>query len=85
MKRIHVGYNIPSQEDVYIERFYNDEGTAPVKTIITCPDGNWSYNMDFLSEDEFDVLADRDVHPDIKEDIYIDNLGDEVTSYFTFY
>ncbi|ANQ27029.1 hypothetical protein BA894_11440 [Vibrio natriegens] len=82
MEKVHIGYDIPNQEFVYIERYYNDDGTEPVKTIITCPSENWSYNMDFLTEDEFELLIDRDEPLHVKEDIYLDNLGSEVASYF---
>lgn len=37
MEKVHIGYDILSQEFVFIERYYNDDGTVPVKTIITCP------------------------------------------------
>ena len=85
MKKVHVGFNIPSQDYVFIERYYNDTGTASVKTLIICPDMNWSYSMDFLSEDEFDVLTDKNLHPDDKKDIYIKYLGDDVVAGFTFF
>ncbi|PSW08301.1 hypothetical protein C9J01_24330 [Photobacterium rosenbergii] len=85
MKKTHVGFNIPGQENVYIERFYNDEGTVAVNTILSCPDANWSYSMDILSEEEFELLTDRDVHQSDKEGIYIQHLGGEVIEYFTFY
>ena len=85
MQKVHIGYDIPSQEFVFIERYYNDEGTAAVKTIINCPSENWSYNMDFLTEDEFEILIDRDASFSQKEDIYLENLGGEVASYFTFF
>lgn len=85
MKRVHIGFNIPSQEDVFVERYYNDEGTASVKTIITCPKMNWSYNMDFLSEEEFELIIDKNHIPDDKKDIYIKYLGGEVVSGFTFF
>ncbi|WP_301338964.1 MULTISPECIES: hypothetical protein [unclassified Vibrio] len=41
--------------------------------------------MDSLTEDEFEVLIDRDEPMHEKEEIYIDNLGGEVASYFTFF
>ncbi|WP_157372526.1 hypothetical protein [Photobacterium marinum] len=85
MKKVHIGYNIPTQEHVFIERYYNDDGTQAVKTVISCPDDNWNYNMDFLTEDEFEILTDRDESQSLKEEIYLDNLGGEVTSYFIFF
>ncbi|TOQ66101.1 hypothetical protein [Vibrio parahaemolyticus] len=85
MQKVHVGYDIPSQESVFIERYYNDDGNAAVKTIITCPSKNWSYNMDFLTEADFEILANRDEPHHLKEDIYLKNLGVEVVGYFTFF
>jgi hypothetical protein len=85
MEKVHIGYDIPSQEFVFIERFYNDDGSEAVKTRITCPGENWSYNMDSLTEGEFEVLIDRDEPQHEKEEIYLDNLGDEVASYFTLF
>ncbi|ELR67955.1 hypothetical protein C942_00263 [Photobacterium marinum] len=41
--------------------------------------------MDFLTEDEFEILTDRDESQSLKEEIYLDNLGGEVTSYFIFF
>ncbi len=32
MEKVHIGYDIPSQEFVFIERFYNDDGSEAVKT-----------------------------------------------------
>ncbi|MCC2521094.1 hypothetical protein [Vibrio coralliilyticus] len=85
MKKVHIGYNIPTQEDVFIERYYADGSEDVVKTVIRCPGANWSYAMDFLSEDEFEILINREESQSLKEEIYIQNLGSEVTSYFTFY
>lgn len=39
--------------------------------------------MDFLTQDEFEMLIDRDEPIHMKEDIYLDNLGGDVASYFT--
>ncbi|EOX3941958.1 hypothetical protein ACPHXT_000377, partial [Vibrio alginolyticus] len=73
MQKVHIGYDIPSQGLVFIERYYNDEGTVAVKTIIHCPSENWSYNMDFLTEDEFEILIDKDESHSQKEEIYLGN------------
>ncbi|MFL0995578.1 hypothetical protein ACJO1Z_22580 [Vibrio parahaemolyticus] len=84
MEKVHIGYDVPSQEYVFIERYYDEDGDA-VKTVLNCPNDNWSYNMDFLTEDEFDTLIDRDEPYHLKEAIYLENLGGEVLSYFEFF
>ncbi|MEY8215771.1 MAG: hypothetical protein RPR97_14970 [Colwellia sp.] len=85
MRRVHIGFNIPSQDDVFVERYYNDEDTTPVKTLITCPNKHWSYSMELLSEEEFELLIDKNHIPDDKKGIYIKYLGSEVVSGFTFF
>lgn len=84
MEKIHIGYDVPTTEFVYIERYYDDNGDA-VKTILNCPSNDWSYNMNFLTEDDFETLTDRDEPDHLKEEIYLRNLGGEVVSYFEFF